>query len=141
MTRHLTLKNRSDLAAVTLNSFDNSYRRITMTACTLYDGLSRKPIGELTSSNTQIYSLNKEFTNILTNDMINLTNELIIPNSTSGYIYKNADSYDKIVYALPPKVWTQDNNGKKVLISTKPIQDGDVFGTFRFKIDVFAEDF
>lgn len=135
------LAQRSDLAAVTLNSFDNSYRRITLTTCPVYEGSSRQPIGEYTSSYTQIDSLNGQFTNALINAMVNLPGKTLIPNSTSAFIYTKESSYDKIVAAIPPRSWTQDSNGKKVLVSSKPIQDGDLAGTVRFKIEVFDEDF
>ena len=135
------LAHRSDLASVTLNSFDRSYRRITLTTCPLYDGSSRQPIGEYTSSYTQINSLNGQFVNVLINAMYNLTGKVLIPNSTSGFIYTNESSYDKIINAIPPRSWTQDSNGKKVLITSKPIQDGDSAGTIRFKIEVYDEDY
>jgi hypothetical protein len=135
------LARRSDLAAVTLNSFDDSYRRITLTTCPLYDGSSRQQVGEYTSTNNQIDSLNGKFIHVLINSMVIITNKLILPNVTTGYIITNENSYDKMVTAIPPKTWTQDSNGKRVLSTTLPIQEGDIPGTFRFKIEVFDEDF
>ena len=135
------LANRSDLVGVTCNTSNQSYRRITLTTCPLYNGISREIIGEYTSSYTQIENLNHKYINVLTNAMINLPDKLILPNVTTGSINTKTDKYSNNVYAIPPRTWTQDNYGKKVLILHQNIKQEDKPDTFRFKIEVYAEDF
>ena len=134
------LENRSDLAAVTANPFSKSLRRILLSTCALYDYKTKEHVGEFTTSYTEIESLNGTLINILANSLINIVDKIIIPNKTTGFIYTNESSYDKVIAAIPTKIWTQNSNGKRVLIKTNPVIL-DVTQVIRLIIEEYAEDF
>jgi hypothetical protein len=131
------LENRASLEGSNSDPFSKAFRRHQMTNAFLYDYKTNEKIGEYSSNLVQISSLVPPFVNVINNDAINIFDKLIIPNVSTGWIYKDADSYAKIINFLPPRVITQNMYGQKVVILEKDLLNGKI----KLIIEVYEEDF
>ncbi len=135
------LQSRGDLEGYNSNPFSNKIRRITMGNCNIYNFHTNKVIGEYTMQQTQIESNVKGVRNFLTQGQVNIFDELIIPNITSGFLEAdngehNPNPYENIDYFFPLKAISYDWLGRKVVINILP-KDPNVFGKQIYKIDVY----
>lgn len=135
------LKNRADIELFNTDTFSKAFRRNTLTTAFLYDEKTDKKIGEYTSSLSQVSSLISPFVNTLSNDAVNIFDKLILPNVSSGFIYKDGDSFDKIHAFYPPRVISQDIFGRKVVVLINTLEERDVVGKIKFRFEVYEEDF
>lgn len=144
------LANRADLEAFNRDVFSKAFRRHTMSNTFLYDVKTNEKIGEYTTNYSQISSSITPWVNVVSNNAINLFDKLIIPNISTGFIYKIADSYDNTLSFYPPRTITQDMYGHKVVILRDPIRipegpneasDKNDVDIFKLRIEVYEEDF
>jgi len=110
----------------------SSARDIILTSSNLYDLNNDKHVGELTVTTTSIGSIVPGVVNNLYQTQINIFDQLIIPNSSSGAITING------TVNRPVKHITQDWFGRKVVIEDK---DDNIDETQVLKISVYAEEY
>ena len=94
------------------NPLEKNNRTITMGSSKIYDLQTDEIIGEISLSNTAIGSIVPGVTNNLIQSQYNIFDKLIIPNSTSGFLFANNTIFS------PAKHITQDWFGRKVVLTS-----------------------
>lgn len=138
------LASRGDLEGYNSDPFLKQVRRVTMGNSKLYDLNTNTEIGEHTLALLQIQSIVPGVKNIITQGQVNIFDQLIIPNVSSGYIQADNGGHDPNPYKnsdffFPEKITSQDWFGRKVVIHHLP-DDPEKFGKRSYKIEVYAKD-
>lgn len=134
-------KNRSDLEGFNSDTFSNATRRVTMSTAFMYEQSTNKKIGEITFSWSLISNLVSPFITVISNDSCNIYDKLILPNISTGFIIKSSKSYLDNLDFIPPRIITQDIYGHKVVILSESKKEELKLGEFKYKIEVYKEDF
>ena len=137
------LKTRSDIEGFNSNTFSNYENRLTMNTYNIYSKENDTKIGVMSSHQTLI-QVDTIYTNLLTNNVINLFEQLYIPNHNSGYMTKvngqnNSNPYQNVDTIFPVRSITQDMYGHKVII-LKLEDDPNNFGQLNWKIELYGND-
>ena len=139
------LKNRSDIEGFNTNTSDNSFRTVTMSTFNIYEDSTDKKIGDMAYSHKKIECQNRIYSYCIENNMYNIYDELIIPNHSTGHIFKQTDRtdinpYKNVNYYFPFRNVTQDIFGRKVVITKLP-DNPDIFGKLNWKVELYNEEF
>lgn len=135
-------ESRGNIGSYNSSVKNNKFRTEIMTTAPLYyfiDGVMEKNIiGEIAISESQIESPYSPYVNVVFNNQINIYDKVIIPNFSSGFLYKSTGDEKTNIFYLPPSSITQDLNAQKVVIENNPTT---VIGPeyFRILITVFRE--
>ena len=138
------LASRGDLEGYNSDPFSTEVRRVTMGRSKLYDLHTNAEIGEHTLAQFQIQSIVPGVKNYITHSQVNIFDQLIIPNISSGFIEQanggdDPNPYKNLDFSFPEKITCQDWFGRKVVINHLPA-DPETFGKVSYKIEVYAED-
>jgi len=138
------LASRGDIEGYNSDPFSKAIRRVTMGSSKLYELHANTEIGEQTLQQFQIQSIVPNVRNYITQNQINIFNQLIIPNISSGFIEADNGGHDpnpykNLNYYFPEKIISQDWFGRKVVMNHLP-DDPEIFGKISYKIEVYGED-
>lgn len=112
------------------NPLEKNNRTITMGSSKIYDLQTDEFIGEVSLINTAIGSIVGGVTNNLIQSQYNIFDKLIVPNSTSGFLFANNTIFS------PVKHITQDWFGRKVVFTSLQNENPDKRA---LKIEVYSQ--